>query len=227
MIALVNMNLLHTSIPLPEWLTWRNLFRSIGRCFRSMCSHCCGGNQSVSSPRALYGTSGGGGSGGVGTGIGSGGGSSSTMHSREPSRVGNFQQLDAAAADPESAVHHPAVEMKTPAGAIASSGDLPSARPANASTPLTATPAPPHDNKLSAFGKTLEWNIQFAVLNSMFDERFLVRKGFYGSEGVSAMQRRFRWLGVLNLVLMPFIMYGLRPDTAQRPNKHTLLPTLH
>jgi hypothetical protein len=29
---------------------------------------------------------------------------------------------------------------------------------------------------------------------------------FYGASGVEALQRRFRWMGILNLILMPFIM---------------------
>jgi hypothetical protein len=70
--------------------------------------------------------------------------------------------------DDDPSVPTAAAAATTGAGASAGAGVV------GGSASAAASVAP---NRLMAFGKTLEWNIQFAVLNSMFDDRFLVRKG--------------------------------------------------
>ena len=127
MIALVNMNLLGLSVPLPDWCTWAAAGSALASCFRStlaLCFDCTGSSGAARTPAASRGSG------------------SSRPTSGEP--VG-FQQM----ADAEDAKAEPA-------------------NPAPASTK-------PASNRLMAFGKSLEWNIQFAVLGSMFDDRFLVR----------------------------------------------------
>lgn len=56
------------------------------------------------------------------------------------------------------------------------------------------------------YGKTLEWNLRTCILNSMLDGQFSVRSAFVSPEGVRSLQRHFILLGVLNLMLLPFIM---------------------
>lgn len=63
-----------------------------------------------------------------------------------------------------------------------------------------------HLGQYLVFGKTLEWNLRFCVLNSMFDQQFSIRKHFLSEQGVRALQRRFILMGLLNLLLLPFIM---------------------
>jgi hypothetical protein len=40
----------------------------------------------------------------------------------------------------------------------------------------------------------------------MFDSAFGIRKAFVSEDGVRALQRRFMLLGLLNVLLLPFIM---------------------
>lgn len=60
--------------------------------------------------------------------------------------------------------------------------------------------------KYLVYGKTLEWNLRTCILNSMFDGQFSVRSAFVSAEGVRNLQRQFILMGVLNLMLLPFIM---------------------
>jgi hypothetical protein len=55
-------------------------------------------------------------------------------------------------------------------------------------------------------GTTLDWNIRFCVLNSLFDSHFYVHSSYLGSCGIKSLKRRFRVVGVANLLLSPFIM---------------------
>jgi autophagy-related protein 9 len=52
------------------------------------------------------------------------------------------------------------------------------------------------------FTKVIEWNIDLAVFNGMFDENFSVKPSFYD---VSAMRYRFRCLAIINAILSPFL----------------------
>lgn len=58
----------------------------------------------------------------------------------------------------------------------------------------------------AVMGTTLEWNLKFAVLHSLFDHHFSIHSSYLGSAGISSLRRRFRILGVANLLLTPFIM---------------------
>lgn len=51
--------------------------------------------------------------------------------------------------------------------------------------------------------KALEWNLYVCVFNAMFDKRFRIRQTF--TQDVRALQRRFVFCGVLNLLLAPFV----------------------
>ena len=50
--------------------------------------------------------------------------------------------------------------------------------------------------------KAVEWNLDWAVFNGMFDDDFSIRPSFYD---VTALRLRMRYLAVVNLVLSPFI----------------------
>jgi autophagy-related protein 9 len=52
------------------------------------------------------------------------------------------------------------------------------------------------------FTKVIEWNVDLAVFNGMFDENFTVKPSFYD---VSAMRYRFRCLAIINAILSPFL----------------------
>jgi len=52
------------------------------------------------------------------------------------------------------------------------------------------------------FTKVIEWNVDLAVFNGMFDERFAVKTSFYD---VSALRYRFRCLAIINALLSPFV----------------------
>lgn len=54
------------------------------------------------------------------------------------------------------------------------------------------------------FTKSLEWNFHFIVLNWMFSDQFELRRVFMHNP--EALVSRFKWFGVLNLCLMPFIL---------------------
>lgn len=55
-------------------------------------------------------------------------------------------------------------------------------------------------------GTTLEWNLRFCVLNSLFDTHFNVHASYLGSRGINALKARFIMMGVANLALSPFIL---------------------
>ena len=55
--------------------------------------------------------------------------------------------------------------------------------------------------------KTLEWNIYWCILNTMFDDNFRVKERF--KHDVSGLQRRFRWMAVANFLLAPFVFVFL------------------
>jgi len=65
-----------------------------------------------------------------------------------------------------------------------------------------------HNETWSAFfGQTLQWNVMFCVLGSLFDSEFKIQKRFSsGHAGADILRRRFRVMGFLNLILMPFIL---------------------
>mmetsp|Transcript_11682 Transcript_11682/g.50370 ORF Transcript_11682/g.50370 Transcript_11682/m.50370 type:complete len:808 (-) Transcript_11682:1916-4339(-) len=50
--------------------------------------------------------------------------------------------------------------------------------------------------------KAVEWNLDWAIFNGMFDDDFSIRPSFYD---VTALRLRMRYLAVVNLVLSPFI----------------------
>lgn len=50
--------------------------------------------------------------------------------------------------------------------------------------------------------KCVEWNIEWAVFNGMFDDDFSIRASFYD---VAALRQRMRYLAVANLLLSPFL----------------------
>lgn len=54
------------------------------------------------------------------------------------------------------------------------------------------------------FTKSLEWNLHYTVFNYMLSSQFTLRRQFL--DNVSALQQRFIVFGVLNIVLMPFIL---------------------
>jgi len=55
--------------------------------------------------------------------------------------------------------------------------------------------------------KVLEWSIFFCVLNRMFTNNFSIRKDF--KENVASLQRRFLVVGLLHVLLLPFILFFL------------------
>ena len=55
----------------------------------------------------------------------------------------------------------------------------------------------------SVMTKTLEWNLYVTILDAMFDKQFRIRQSF--TLDASALQRRFVLVGVVNLLLMPFV----------------------
>jgi autophagy-related protein 9 len=55
--------------------------------------------------------------------------------------------------------------------------------------------------------KTLEWNLQWAILDHMFDEHFTLRPAFL--DDPAALQRRLRALAAANLLLSPFLLVFL------------------
>ena len=59
-------------------------------------------------------------------------------------------------------------------------------------------------SRRSYLTKTLEWSINFCVLNQMLNEKFTVRQDFI--DGVNVLQKRFVWIGCLHFVMMPFIL---------------------
>eukprot|EP01006_Ploeotia_vitrea_P037044 TRINITY_DN66083_c9_g5_i1.p1 TRINITY_DN66083_c9_g5~~TRINITY_DN66083_c9_g5_i1.p1 ORF type:complete len:906 (+),score=442.87 TRINITY_DN66083_c9_g5_i1:42-2759(+) len=61
-------------------------------------------------------------------------------------------------------------------------------------------------SKLVIWGRSMEWNIRFCILNPMFDQHFTIRPSFLGAAGIRRLKSRLFWVGVLNFVLMPFIM---------------------
>ena len=52
--------------------------------------------------------------------------------------------------------------------------------------------------------KTLEWSLYFCVLNHMLNEKFTIRRRFL--DDAEALRKRFITLGVLHIVLMPFVL---------------------
>lgn len=60
------------------------------------------------------------------------------------------------------------------------------------------------------FTKDLEWNLAFCVLGFLFDERGQIRKRFLREKNKqilsATLKRRFIFMGLLNLVLFPFIL---------------------
>jgi hypothetical protein len=57
------------------------------------------------------------------------------------------------------------------------------------------------------FGSSLEWNLRFIILHSLFDDSFQIRSDFLGLSGIRTLRKRFRLFGAINLVLLPFIMF--------------------
>ena len=53
-------------------------------------------------------------------------------------------------------------------------------------------------------GKSLEVNLQLCLLNHMFSNRFTLRRKFVANPDLLA--RRFRWMGLANLIATPFIL---------------------
>lgn len=51
----------------------------------------------------------------------------------------------------------------------------------------------------------LEWNMQFCIMNHVFNDRFGLKQQFV-SEGGRALRRRFIVVGALNLLLSPFLL---------------------
>lgn len=52
--------------------------------------------------------------------------------------------------------------------------------------------------------KTLEWNLYWCVLDYMFDGNFRVKKSVLND--ASVLQRRFKTMAILNLIMSPFAM---------------------
>ena len=52
--------------------------------------------------------------------------------------------------------------------------------------------------------KTMEWNLNWCIFDYMFDDKFTIKKAFL--EDVSILQKRFRKMAVLNLIMSPFVM---------------------
>lgn len=61
--------------------------------------------------------------------------------------------------------------------------------------------------------KTLEWNLSFCILNYVFDENCSIRKGFLKDvkrdKLSQELQKRFLIMGIINLLLAPFIFVFL------------------
>jgi hypothetical protein len=59
------------------------------------------------------------------------------------------------------------------------------------------------------FTKTMEWNIQYAMINYLFDDRMKLKKEFMEyhnrEELANGLQKRLTLMAVLNLLLMPFL----------------------
>lgn len=55
--------------------------------------------------------------------------------------------------------------------------------------------------------KTLEWNLQWCILDAMFDDAFRIRPDFVNNP--QALERRFRRMAVVNLILAPFLLMFL------------------
>lgn len=59
------------------------------------------------------------------------------------------------------------------------------------------------------FTKTMEWNIQYAMINYLFDDRMKLKKDFLDfhkrEELANGLQKRLTLMAVLNLILAPFL----------------------
>jgi len=58
----------------------------------------------------------------------------------------------------------------------------------------------------AVLGTTLEWNLRFCILNSLFDSHFNIPPSYLGARGIKALKMRFIIAGVANLILSPFIL---------------------
>jgi hypothetical protein len=62
---------------------------------------------------------------------------------------------------------------------------------------------------ISFFTKTMEWNIQYAMINYLFDDRMKLKKEFmeYSNreELANGLQKRITLMAILNIILMPFL----------------------
>ena len=69
-----------------------------------------------------------------------------------------------------------------------------------------------HSGSLSSWwswamlGTTLDWNLRFCVLNSLFDAHFSIHPSYLGASGINALKARFIGMGIINLLLSPFIL---------------------
>jgi len=52
--------------------------------------------------------------------------------------------------------------------------------------------------------KTLEWNLNWCIFDFMFDDKFTIKKDFLND--VTILQKRFRTMAVINLIMSPFVM---------------------
>lgn len=52
--------------------------------------------------------------------------------------------------------------------------------------------------------RNLQWSLHVCVLNDMFTEKFTLRRDFLSDE--AGLRRRFVWVGVAQLALMPFLL---------------------
>ena len=69
-------------------------------------------------------------------------------------------------------------------------------------------------NKLSTYqwsiyGTVLDWNIRFCLFNNLFDSQYNINPTYLGPSGVQLLQSRMFMLGIINLLLLPFIMLFL------------------
>ncbi|KAI0263381.1 autophagy protein Apg9-domain-containing protein [Gloeopeniophorella convolvens] len=72
---------------------------------------------------------------------------------------------------------------------------------------------PTEEGKGRTLTRTLEWNLQFCLMEYLFDRRGQVRKVFLKSKNraalIDGLRRRFIFMGVLNAIFAPFIVLYL------------------
>ena len=57
------------------------------------------------------------------------------------------------------------------------------------------------------YSKTLDWNLRFCILNPLFDtSNFTIVRDAIGDIGECNLRDRLLWMGILNLIALPFIM---------------------